>query len=585
MTRTPAVPDPAPVLRHDREGIALLLVILLTMVVAAVAAGAALIGANSRLISEYDQRISLLESVADAGLEESRAILNQDPSLFPDSGYVALEEHAVVYDADRRVVPGVTRSVYAGPVGGGVGQFGSFGAIVSVARDADGAEVIRRRDIERESFAKYAYFTNSEGNNISFGNGDKLYGPVHSNDNINITSGGATFFGPVTTAGVINGKEYATFLDGYTEGVDSIPLPSSSQLAAMQSRATPGYMTFTPVPGGMPGQSTLRIEFVALDLGGTQPTGFFKVYHADSNPAYVTASPAISRDAWAQSRNCGDFEDGHFTSAYAAFLANGYNVDAGIYQLKRSQSRCFLGGADSLWWNTFHATDTQGGWIPYPGPTPAALVASGRPDSAYLFPMDRDLNPGYRGVIFVNGKVVVSGVVAGRVTLAATDNIIIGDDITYATDPSAGTCQDILGLWTADSVVVADNAINAPQAVEFDGIRRSYDDSKSEFVQAVILANASFAVQDPGDGSSTAEPCDGTPYGRGCLYLTGGIIQATRGVVSFPTRGYMKRYSYDTCAADNPPPYFPSTGHFYRSRYYEVNPNGFNVAQYFASLN
>jgi hypothetical protein len=581
VRRVPA----AGVLRHDREGIALLLVILLTMVVAAVAAGAALIGANSRLINEYDQRVSLLASVADAGLEESRAILNQDPSLFPDSGYVALEENAAVYDAQRNLIPAVTRSVYAGPVGGGVGEFGSFGTIVAVARDADGTEVIRRRDIRRESFAKYAYFTNSEGSSIAFGNGDQLYGPVHSNDDITISSSGATFFGPVTTTGVINGKEYATFHDGYTEGVDSIPLPSSSQLSAMQSRATPANMAFTPVPGGMPGESTMRIEFVALNLGGPQPTGFFKVYHADSNPAYVTATSANSRAAWALSRNCGDFYSGHFTSAYSAYVAGGASVDAGIYELKQSHSRCFLGGADSLWWNSFHATDSQGGWIPYPGVTPAALLGSGRPDSAYLFPMDRDLNPGYRGVIFVNGKVVVSGVVAGRVTLAATDNIIIGDDVTYAVDPSAGTCQDILGLWTADSLVVANNSLNAPQSVEFDGVWRSYDDTESEFIQAVMLAEHKFGVENPGDGSSTAEPCDGTPYGRGCLYLTGGVIQNTRGVVSIPTRGYMKRYSYDACAADEPPPYFPSTGHFYRSRYYQVDPNGFDVAQYFAALN
>ncbi|MEJ2678508.1 MAG: hypothetical protein P8174_05450 [Gemmatimonadota bacterium] len=412
MRQGQRVPAAARMLRHDREGIALLLVILLTMVVAAVAAGAALIGANSRLISDYDQRISLLESVADAGLEESRAILNQDASLFPDSGYVALEENAAVYDAERHLIPGVTRSVYAGPVGGGVGQYGTFGTIVAVARDGDGAKVIRRRDIKRESFAKYAFFTNSEGS-LAFGVGDQIYGPVHSNDDITIASSGATFFGPVTTAGVINGKEYGTFHDGYTEGVDSIPLPSSSQLSAMQSRATPGYMAFTPVPGGTPGESTMRIEFVALDLGGAQPTGFFKVYHSDTNPAYVTATPAISRDAWALSRNCGDYDMGTFTSAYAAYLGSGYNVDAGIYQLERSHSRCFLGGADSLYWNSFHATNSQGSWIPYPGGTPAALLASGRPDSAYLFPMDRDLNPGYRGVIFVNGKVVVSGVWRG----------------------------------------------------------------------------------------------------------------------------------------------------------------------------
>jgi hypothetical protein len=361
-------------------------------------------------------------------------------------------------------------------------------------------------------------------------------------------------------------------------------MPSSSQLSAMQARASPGNMVFTPVPGGTNGQSTLRIEFVAVNLGGPEPTGFFKVYHADSDPDYVTATAPYSETAWAQSLNCGDFESGTFTSAYSAYAAGGGDVSAGLSELEKANSRCFLGGADSLWWNTFHPTDSEGGWIPYPGVTPGALLASGRPDSAYLFPLDRDLNPGYRGVIYVNGRVVVSGVVAGHVTLAATGNIIIGDDVTYATDPAAGTCQDILGLWTADSVVVANNAINAPQDVESIGVWRSYDDTQSEFIQAVMLAQDKFDVESPGTGSSTAEPCEGTPYGRGCLYVTGGIIQGTRGVVTNPTRGYMKRYSYDACAADNPPPYFPSPGHFYRSRYYQVNPNGFNVAQYFAAL-
>ncbi|HKJ91541.1 MAG TPA: hypothetical protein VJ957_00165, partial [Longimicrobiales bacterium] len=533
--------------------------------------------------------ISLLESAADAGLEESRALLNQMPFLFPDSGYVALEENAAVYDANRRLIPNVTRSSYAGPVGGGVGEYGAYGTIVVVARDGEGAEVIRRRDIQRESFAKYAYFTNSEGSDIAFGNKDQLYGPVHSNDNITIRSDSATFFGPVTTAGVIHGKEYATFRDGYTEGVDYIPMPSSSQLTALQSRATPGYMSFSPVPGGTQGESTMRIEFLALNVGtGTQPKGFFKVYRADSNPGYVTATAQTSRTAWAQSRNCGNIGRGaNFKSAYTAYVAGGNSVTAGLAELEKANSRCFLGGADSLFSGVFNAADAFGSWVQYPGATPAELLASGRPDSAYLFPLDRSMNAGYRGVIYVSGKVLVSGVLAGRVTLAATGNIIIGDDVTYATDPSTGTCTDILGLWTADSVVVANNSLNAPQMVDptYDGLWRSYDDTQSEFIQAVILANDKFDVESPNTGATTAEPCDGTPYGRGCIYLTGGIIQSTRGTVSYGTQGYMKRYSYDTCAADNPPPYFPSTGHFYRSRYYQVNPNGFNVAQYFQSLN
>lgn len=586
-------------LRARREGIALLVVILMTMVVAAVAAGAALIGANSFLISHYDQRLSLLVSVADAGLEEGRATLNAIAALFPDTGYIALEEHATVYDGAGEAIPGVTRSTYAGPVGGGPGQFGNFGTIITIAEDADGAQVIRRRDLIQESFAKYAYFTDNEGTGIAFNNADVLYGPVHSNDDIEVRSSGATFFDEVTTPGTIIGKEYGTFHSGYTEGADSLTMPSSTQLASLQSRASVADLAFTATPGGDTGESTMRIEFVAADIDGDgENEGFIKVYEAtgSAGPPWVTASaPSNAADIyWYRSVNCGHFKDGNWVSADSSFRETYANTGSfytaqyeGYHELRKAHSRCFLGGADSLRWKDYQVTlaDTLGAWRTYPDHTPAAIIASGRPDSTYLFPLDRDLNPYYRGVIYVNGKVVVSGVVRGNVTLAATGNIIIGDDITYDTDPSTGTCNDLLGLWAGDSVVVANNTLNTPQVGANDGTFRTYDDTGSEFIQAVVLATQKFQVEEAWMGSTDAEPCDGASWGRGCLYLTGGVIQQTRGVVSYGTYGYLKRYSYDECASETPPPYFPSTGHFFRSRYYEVDPSGFDVATYFRALN
>jgi hypothetical protein len=45
--------------------------------------------------------------------------------------------------------------------------------------------------------------------------------------------------------------------------------------------------------------------------------------------------------------------------------------------------------------------------------------------------------------------------------------------------------------------------------------------------------------------------------------------------------GYLKRYSYDQCAAIAPPPYYPTTGYFGRGRLFEVDPTGFDVDEYF----
>jgi hypothetical protein len=192
-------------------------------------------------------------------------------------------------------------------------------------------------------------------------------------------------------------------------------------------------------------------------------------------------------------------------------------------------------------------------------------------------------------VIFVDGKVAISGVLRGRVTLAATDNIVVADDMTYATDPGAATCNDILGLFSGTDILVADNTLNAPQRPQAGAAAYfTYDDTKDESIHAVVLALNTFGVENYTSGATMAEPCENKLWGRGCLYLTGGVIQRTRGAVgsvgSPGGPGYLKRYSYDACASVGPPPYFPTTGHFVRGHYYEVNPAGFDVAAYYRQL-
>ena len=67
--------------------------------------------------------------------------------------------------------------------------------------------------------------------------------------------------------------------------------------------------------------------------------------------------------------------------------------------------------------------------------------------------------------------------------------------------------------------------------------------------------------------------------------MTGGIIQVARGAVGLlDGHGYTKRYSYDRCAIVAPPPYFPTTGKFLDSRYFELDPVNFNIKTLFASI-
>jgi len=573
-------------IRTDRGGFALIMTVLVVVIVGSLIAGAMLIGSNHILVNNYYDRSSQLDAAADGGLEWARAVLNAD-TIYPDSGYITMENGATVTDGAGVVIPGVRRWIYAGPSGVTSGQYGVFGSIVAVVEDAGGGRVIRRSQIFQESFAKYAYFTDIEPSTISFGNKDQIFGPVHSNDPIKIyaPSGGdtATFHGPVRTAENVPQPNYGRWRQGYTEYVPVIPLPQTAALSKLQAQAAIGSTSFTGNSNGSAGEATTRLEFIAVDLNGDgdqndDNEGFVRVYQSTNAP-WVTATGDEEN-----SLQCGDVHGGAFITTNAHPGSTGHDRQAA---LKTATRRCYLGGADQITGAFRATTDGFGAWLQYPGATPGPLLATTRADSAYLFPITRAGNPNFKGVIYVQGKVVVSGRIRGRVTIAASDDIIFGDDITYVTDPAAGTCVDIAGYFAGDDVIVADNAINTPRYVAGTGTDAYFnlDDTSNEFIHGTVLALDIFTVQNYDVDPTDADDCEGANNGRGCLYLTGGIIQRQRGAVGQTNgRGYIKRYAYDACGASSPPPYFPTTGVFARGPYYQVDPAGFNINNYFALI-
>lgn len=595
--------------KSEREGFALVVVLLVLLAVGAISAASAIIGSNTFAIRSYDQRLSVLKAAADAGLEEGRARVNQDPTLYPDTGFVALETNASVLDAAGNPIPGVRRSIYVGPTGSVTGQYGVYGSVVSVAENDAGDRIVRRREMMQQSFARFAYFTNIEGD-IVFGSGDQVQGPVHSNDRIRIHSSRATFLGPVTTASTIVDAHYGEFRQGYKEGVARIELPQTTDLNRLQSLAMEGgayFVSPTPQPFDS-SHATLRIEFVTRMLDGV-PEGFFKVYQArNSNDAWWVVAglppdydsrcqPGNQRCGMRRSPNCGDYHtvggstEPRFVSLLEHTLPgwNGHNWNSAA-----NAAVCYLGGDDRINNGVFVAEDSRGFWVRNPRPVHPRIAATGWPDAEYLFPLGRQFNPDFKGVIFVEGRVAVSGVLRGRITLAARTDIIIADDLRYATDPGAedrdctsdNPRYDILGLFAGNDVRMANNTLNAQHVPDPPGQNyRSFNTITDETVHAVILALNEFKAANHAAAPTTGERCGTTQSGRGCLFLTGGIIQRRRGPVGLTSgEGYIKRYSYDQCAAFNPPPYFPTTGHFDRGHYFEVDPAGFDVHEYFRRL-
>ena len=406
-------------------------------------------------------------------------------------------------------------------------------------------------------------------------------------------------------------------------------LPSNTTLSKLPGYAAAGFTNFAAPSNGDASTVRLRLEFVAIDLGtGTTDStgvdeGFVKIYQANAG------EEAWIRGDWngnkATTKNCGAsykvaplgplkfFPASVHGQAWmnALLVAGGMTAAQATATgnqtlnqiMSQASARCYLGGDSHLVAEernsgsftvaqkqiggdtaTFTPTGAHGKWLAYPGAIDPRLAARRPADAAYLFPIYRGLNPGTKGVIAVGGTVGISGVLRGKVTVYATGSIVILDDERYATDPSLGTCADMLGIISANNITVADNALNDPPSL--GGAYRNEDDTQDLFIHGIMMAiNTSFGVENYSSGPSNATGCQGTANGRGCLFLNGGLIQERRGAVGLLSgEGYIKRYSYDRCAVSNPPPYFPTTGRFLDNRYYEIDPVRFDIAALFAAL-
>ena len=637
-----------PVALRARRGVALFISLFFVAGIGALALSAIYLTANATLISKSYEKEDNLKYAAEAALAIGKSALNFNPAALPNTSYVSMMTNKTLVAGDGTPIPGVGVNLYVGQTGSTSGQFGRFASLVAEARDANGTGFVRRLELTQESFAKFAYWSNSEtnsGSTIYFANGDQLWGPVWSNDNLNIASSGATFHDQVGTAGSINGVGYGTFSKGYSTNQKPITLPTLTTLANLSGLATVGGMNFTPPTTGDETTVRMRVEFVAADMDANGDSteaneGFFRVYQANAGQvAWLRGDwlgTSSTLETIAQMTNCGDwhvitaggktdtlFFPGaiHPTTWFRNLMQTGAGMTLASAQAESSAtvttmmqrvtpkgSRCFLGGDPHLVAvarngaagyvaadyqkggsdTTFTPTDARGAWV-LASATPGNPMATIRTwDAKYLFPLYRGFNTTTKGVMYFGGTVGLSGVIRGDITLYSPNTVVILDDLRYANDPANGRCIDILGVIAGANVIVADNSLNSPEYIRTSsgGLVKSIDDTPDLYLHAVIMAlGTSFQVQNFSSGPTNANGCQGTADGRGCLYLTGGLIQNNRGAVGLVSgQGFIKRYSYDRCAVVNPPPYFPTTGRFLDNRYYELDPVKFNVTNLFRSL-
>jgi hypothetical protein len=160
-----------------------------------------------------------------------------------------------------------------------------------------------------------------------------------------------------------------------------------------------------------------------------------------------------------------------------------------------------------------------------------------------------------------NGDAKVSGTLAGQLTIAAQNDVIITNNLLYHTYPG-GT--DVLGLVANNNVAIYHPVSGSPSVNAAGSLTDPTVDA------AILALSHSFYVQNWTKGAPL-----------GTLTINGVITQEYRGAVgtfsgSPPVTGtgYDKSYTYDTRLKYLSPPYFlsPTQSAWQRISYSELKP-------------
>ena len=166
----------------------------------------------------------------------------------------------------------------------------------------------------------------------------------------------------------------------------------------------------------------------------------------------------------------------------------------------------------------------------------------------------RSYGPFDNDAIFIYGPMEMEGQVTGTVTVGASEDIYLIDDVKYVdSSPNGEVNPDsphILGIVSEGNIVVANTWANG---------RDDMAQGRDIIINAGMVAlGESFTFQDQND---VWELYQGpTPDDRGVIKLWGSVVQARRGYVhrsNHTSTGYGKDYHYDERFSITPPPCYP----------------------------
>ena len=215
-------------------------------------------------------------------------------------------------------------------------------------------------------------------------------------------------------------------------------------------------------------------------------------------------------------------------------------------------------------------------------------------EKPYLWPLFLPYNMNSKGVVNVHNPVAsvyVSDTLRGFITFfedAATQDVVIIDDLVYDQDPTQATalCRNFLGIIGGQNVYAADNGLNRPR-VDYAGVVRWYGFPNFTLHAVTMALNGTVGVEDNVNLASNSLSSSNAPItspatqcgtgnnvSGGCINQTGGVIEQTiTATYDNYSIGMRENRTVDPCQKTNQrPPFFPATGRYLDNKYYEIDP-------------
>ena len=425
----------------------------------------------------------------------------------------------------------------------------STGTVVD--NDPDPAMTTNLRTIKRAivvkailgSFARYAYFTNTEPT-IWFTTQDALLGLVHTNGTLHLagkpdfwglaSQSGSTFTfynngNPISSSNPSNSPmDVPNFRDGYKLSAPNVPYPTSTTDIEAAAQGSQGIV--------VNGDSEITLSVGGGNVG--------EVQYTQPEEQQVWHDPVTHTHSWV-------------------------GTHAGIYhRTNYSQTHTHAG---------YYTTETV--TVTY---------------NATVY--DGEANPGGKAVIYVNGDAEVQGALAGQFTVLTKGDIIVTDNVVYRVNPVDYDGDGLLSDANDDGVNdphfdrdgdgdydlpgeaaddTDDNGDGIPDAAGYNQPESSdtlglvakgdvivADDDGPAINRTISGSIMALGTSDNLNGSvGSFRVEDYASHLEGVLTVVGGIVQKTRGAVGQGiaprTGGYSKNYIYDKRLLYYPPPYFP----------------------------